>query len=254
MRLRRGGFGVTRTARFDHRVFARALLDPSLPPPCGLPQRRFDVYRNNVVVGLVDALAERFPAVLRLVGEEFFRTMAGVHVRLTPPSSPILAQYGAEFPTFIEGFAPARVLPYLGDVARLEYAIGLAYHAADATPLALDDIAASLRDEPDRRLVLNPSVRLLSSRHPIVAIWRSNRSGAPQKIDLRCAQDALVSRCGDEVEVVALPAGGFHFARALAERARLSEAAAEGEASAPSFDLVACLGTLFLARAVVAIA
>jgi Putative DNA-binding domain len=241
-------------ARFDHGAFARALLDPALPPPCALPERRFAVHRNNVVAALVDALAERFPVTLRLVGEEFFRAMAGAHVRRTPPSSPILAQYGAEFPIFIEGFAPARELPFLADVARLEYAVGLAYHAADATPLPLEDIAEALKCEPDRRLVLHPSVQFVSSRHPIVSIWRVNMSDAPRGIDLRNAQDALLSRCDGEVEVSALPAGGFRFTRALAQGARLSEAAAEGEASAESFDLASCLGALFLARAIVAIA
>ncbi|HYA81246.1 MAG TPA: DNA-binding domain-containing protein, partial [Methylocystis sp.] len=172
---------MTATARFDHGAFAQALLDPTLPPPCGLPERRFAVYRNNVVVGLVDALAERFPVVLRLVNEEFFRAMAGAHVRRTPPSSPILAQYGAEFPAFIEGFASARELPFLADVARLEYAVGLAYHAADATPLPLEDIAEALKSQPDRRLVLHPSVQLASSRHPIVDIWRSQLSAAPAR-------------------------------------------------------------------------
>ncbi|HYA79818.1 MAG TPA: DUF2063 domain-containing protein, partial [Methylocystis sp.] len=91
--------------------------------------------------------------------------------------------------------------------------------------------------------------------HPIVDIWRSHLSAAPaRQVDLRRAQDALVSRCDTDAEVSALPAGGFRFTRALAQGARLSEAAAEGERSARSFELASCLGALFLARAVIAIA
>jgi hypothetical protein len=85
--------------------FARSLLKADLPPPSVIrssdgadPERRFAVYRNNVVVGLVRALEARFPVVLRLVGEEFFRAMAQVYVTHDPPRSPILFRYGSTFP------------------------------------------------------------------------------------------------------------------------------------------------------------
>lgn len=82
-------------------ALAAALLDPDAPCPVGLtawngsdPARRFAVYRNNVVVSLIDALAATFPVTLELVGEEFFRAMAGVFVRAVPPTSALLAEYG----------------------------------------------------------------------------------------------------------------------------------------------------------------
>ena len=85
--------------------FAAALLDPACPCPSGLktwtggdPARRFQVYRNNVVASLIDALADTFPVTLELVGDTFFRAMAGVFVRGCPPRSPILAFYGDDFP------------------------------------------------------------------------------------------------------------------------------------------------------------
>jgi hypothetical protein len=240
---------------FSREDFARALLDPAAPPPCGLPERRFAVHRNNIVVSLVDALAERFPVVLRLVGEAFFRAMAGVHVRAAPPRSPILAEYGATFPSFIEGFEPARDLPYLADVARLDYAFGMAYHAADATPLTLGEIASFPAESvAEARIELHPSLQLVASRHPIVAIWRMNALGAPLRDeDLGRAQDALVARNGRDVGVWELPAGGRSFTCALAQGATVSEAAIKAAADTDAFDLIASLAMLFSAGAIVAI-
>lgn len=160
-------------------AFAPALLDPDAPIPPGLVApsghpagRRFDVYRNNVVVSLTDALATGFPVIEKLVGRDFFRAMAGVFVRAHPPASPLIALYGSDFPAFLERFDPVAHLPYLADVARLEYALREAYHAADATPIAPDALQHPRLMEA--RLQLAPATRLIASAYPIHAIWRAN--------------------------------------------------------------------------------
>jgi hypothetical protein len=94
--------------------------------------RRFAVYRNNVVTGLIRTMKTRFPATERAVGDEFFAAMAHAFVTAHPPRSPILMTYGDDFPAFIAGFPPAADVPYLADVARIEAARTRAYHAADA--------------------------------------------------------------------------------------------------------------------------
>ena len=148
--------------------FAEALLAPALPCPPGLqawngsdPARRLAVYRNNVMVSLIDALATSFPVAQELVGEDFFRAMAAEFVRRQPPRSRVLARYGDRLPDFIADFEPARSVPYLADLARLEFARIQAYHAADAEALSPAAAAAALRDGADvGRLVLicHPSV------------------------------------------------------------------------------------------------
>lgn len=119
-------------------AFAAALQNRDLPPPDGLSRpggkpatRRFAVYRNNVAVSLVDALAAIYPTLQNLVGEEFFRAMAHAYVLHNLPTSPLLFTYGANFPAFIETFAPASALPFLPDVARVERAWLDAFHAED---------------------------------------------------------------------------------------------------------------------------
>src|SRR5215216_4302562 len=118
-------------------AFAEALLDHSAPVPLPIrgatrrkAERRFVVYRNNVLAGLTSALAARFPVLQRLMGDEFFREMARVYVTVEPPRSPLMMHYGGTFAAFIDGFEPAAPIAYLGDIARLEMARGRAYHAA----------------------------------------------------------------------------------------------------------------------------
>jgi hypothetical protein len=159
--------------------FAPALLDPAAAIPAGLTDaagrpagRRFDVYRNNVAVGLTEALAAGFPVIGKLVGEAFFQAMAGVFLRAHPPRSPVLARWGDAFPGFLKRFEPVAHLPYLADTARLEYALREAYHAADASPVPPE--ALSRPDLVSARLRLAPATRIVASRYPIHAIWRAN--------------------------------------------------------------------------------
>jgi hypothetical protein len=226
--------------------FADALLNADQPIPGGItahnaavPTRRFAVYRNNVVMGLGKALKSRFPVVEKIVGEEFFAAMARVFVLKQPPCSPLLATYGDEFAAFIAAFEPARELPYLADVARLEAARTRAYHAADATPVGTDNFAALDTDVIGGiRIHMHPSVGIVRSTYPIVAIWAMN-SGEQELETIQSwrGEDALVARPYLEVEVRALPPGGAAFLLALAGGRILSDAAEAALADDPNFDL-----------------
>ena len=233
--------------------FADALLDADQPIPCGItahnaavPARRFAVYRNNVVVGLTKALKHRFPAVEKIVGEEFFAAMARVFVIERPPRSPRLATYGDEFAAFIRAFEPARELPYLADVARLEAARTFSYHAADAVPTDASRLAAlDPCDAAGIRIKPHPSIGIIRSPYPIVTIWAMNsgeRELAP--IENWRGEDALVARPYLEVEVRALPPGGAAFLLALAGDRPLGEAAEAALADDPDFDLAGNLAGL----------
>src|SRR6516164_7692242 len=143
-------------------AFARALLDPDLATPTAVagPKskaavKRYNVYRNNVTVSLINALAAAFPATLRITGVDFFRAMARFYVRATPPTSPLLFDYGWDFPDFIERYEYAQSVPWLADVARIERAWLDAYHAADVQPL-MPRALASIAPEQVADTVLKP--------------------------------------------------------------------------------------------------
>jgi Putative DNA-binding domain len=228
--------------------FARALLDAEQPIPNGItadnganPARRFAVHRNNMVAGLVKVLKSHFPAVEKIVGEEFFVAMARTLIVAAPPRTPMLATYGDEFPTFIATFPPARELVYLADVARIEAARTRAYHAADATPVEAFEFAALDANTVHAIGVeLHPSMAIVRSPHPIVTIWAMNtgrRDVAPIEDGDWCGEDALVVRPYLDVEVRLLPPGGAAFVLALAAARPLGEAAAAAMADHPDFDL-----------------
>jgi hypothetical protein len=239
--------------------FATALLAPGRPAPASVmssnsaPARRFAVYRNNVVVGLTMALQQRFPAVQRVVGTDFFAGMARAFVRRHPPCSPILMTYGDAFPPFIAKFAPAAELPYLADLARLEAARTRAYHAADAVPIDTCSFQG-LHGETLAavRIALHPSAEIVRSPHPIVTIWAMNageREPAPIA-DWR-GEDALVARPALDVEVRMLPPGGAAFLLALAAGRALADSAEAAIAEIGDFDLATNLAGLIGSRLVV---
>ncbi|MDX8517452.1 HvfC/BufC N-terminal domain-containing protein [Mesorhizobium dulcispinae] len=234
--------------------FAKALLDaaratpPGLVGPDGLPSpRRFAVYRNNVVTGLIETLKENYPAVHRIVGDEFFRAMAGQFAITHPPRSPIMLDYGAGFPEFIDGFEPAATVPYLADVARIERAWIEAYHAADAEPLSAADLLAIDQDRLAQvRLALHPSLRVMQSRFPALTIWRMNIAGGePAYVDLDAGgEDALIIRPGAEVRVHQIPMGAAALVRSLGAGGPVVAAAIAALEVTIHFDLSATLAGL----------
>lgn len=238
-------------ARSTQHAFARALLDPALPAPAGLvawngsdPAVRFAVYRNNVVVSLVAALADTFAVVRQLVGADFFTAMARLYVAEQPPSSPVLAHYGDGFADWVAQFEPAAAVPYLADVARLERARVRAYHAADAPVLDAQAIAAHLADParlPEAQLQLHPSVTVLASPWAVVSLWAAHQGqGRLEDMDPGRPENALVLRFEDDAAVLAIPPGTAEFVGRLQRGLPLGEAAATSE----PFDLGAALATL----------
>src|SRR5262249_30349874 len=105
------------------------------------PEDRLAIYRNTFVSNSVSALRLSYPAVYRLVGGEFFEGAAHIFVHERPPVGAYLDEYGAAFPEFLARFPPAASLVYLPDVARLEWAVNRALHAADVEPLEMADLA-----------------------------------------------------------------------------------------------------------------
>lgn len=220
-----------------HAEFAAALLDPDRRLPAGLVAwngsdvtRRFAVYRNNVTVSLVDALGETFPVVRQLVGEDFFRAMARTYVRTHPPASPVLALYGEGFGTWLAGFEPVQALPYLPDMARLEYARVAAYHAADAAPLSAEALATRWADAaalPASRLVLHPSCQLLGSVFAVRELWAAHQiEGDWPAIEIHHPNATLVLRdSADDVLVIGLDGSAARFIGALLEGASFGVAA-----------------------------
>lgn len=234
-------------------TFARALLDGRRPIPAGLraytgqtPELRFGVYRNNVIVSLVNALRTQFPAVEKITGEEFFAGCARAYIAQHPPRSKVLVKYGEGLGDFLAGFAPAAELPYLADVARIEAARTRAYHAADADPLETQTLT---QIEPDRLsgtvFSLHPSLEIVHSNWPAVTIWAMN-SGELElgPVDMDMAEDAMILRPCDIVNVHRLPPGGTELLIALRQGLCLGEAVNAALTACPAFNADANLSIM----------
>ncbi len=226
--------------------FATALRTPGSSlrglraPGSSDPQRRLDVHRNNAMVSLIDALAATFPVTQALVGEDFFRDMARQRVLADPPRSPVVFRHGEGFAEFVDRYAPAAVVPYLGDMARLEYLRVQCHHAEDAQAVAVADFHALLAVPerlPDLRMTLHPASTWLRSDHAVHALWRSHQglddlaAADLAGIDPHTAEAVLITRPQWDVQVHPIDRRMTHALAALREGAPLGVALAEVPAS-----------------------
>lgn len=217
-----------------------ALLDHIVGGPLS-PARRLEVYANTVSINRRNVTRAIYPVVERLVGEEFFAYAADSFARSFPSRSGNLDDYGAEFPDFLAGFAPAASLPYLPDVARLELAIDRLTVAADPSPLARTVDAIGVDD----RFVLSPACRLLASDFPVLRIWQVNQPDRDGNdiVDLEQGPAHLLAyRNGFTVEIVEIGPAEFILLSHLEAGASVGEAIAGALAQAPDFAPTASLG------------
>jgi hypothetical protein len=161
--------------------------------------------------------------------------------------------YGGALAEFLDASREVADLPFLGDVARLEYAVRQAYHAADASPI---DPQALLALPPERlvrtRIGLAPAVRVLRSAHPVHTIWAESGSGRARVGGESGAQCVTVSRPGFDPVADPVGPGAADFVDACLAGAALGDAAEAGAAD-PAFDLTAIIGLLLQREAITAL-
>ncbi len=216
------------------------ILDEQLPAA-----RRFNVYRNNFRISLADGLAATYPVVERLVGREFFGFMADRYIRSHPSRSGNLHNHGLALADFLGRFQAASKLPYLPDVARLEWAYHEVFHAETPKsfePKALEKVAAE--SYPKLRFDLGPACRLVRSVYPIFRIWQVNQEGyvGDKNIDLDVGPESvLVVRPQLEVELWRVDPAETALLNALESGNNLGEAVEASLKFSPDFDLQSAL-------------
>jgi hypothetical protein len=237
--------------------FVPGLLDPDKLTPVHVAAhsgkaatRRYNVYRNNVTVSLVNSVGQIYPLTRKALGEDRFRGAALTYVRRHPPVSRLLFEYGNEFAAYIEEPGMAEDEAWIADLARLERAWLDAYHAADADPLA----AAALAALPPERLAdavfkPHPAARLVQTNRPVFERWSALKAEGtpPAPPELGEAEALLVTRPALTVSVRALPPTTALFFAALFAGRTLGEAANDAmmmAQAAGDFDISAALTAL----------
>lgn len=220
---------------------------PDFVEPPAVAQRRLAAYRRSIFGNLVSALLATYPVVAKIVGLPFFREMARRYVNAHPSASGDLNEYGERFAEFIAGYEPAAELPYLPDVARLEWLVQSVLYAADAPAPDLSVLA----DVPqsrwgELRFTLNPATARIDSRWPLDAIWRVNQDGydGDMTVDFSQSSRLLVLRREGRVFVESLADGEAAFWNALAAGTHLAGASDAAAAVDAAFDLTATLSRL----------
>lgn len=208
-------------AQFAAAVFARA------GPP------GFAVYRGNVFGNWAQALAGAYPIVRKIVGEEFFRGLAHEYARKHPSVSGNLNDYGAQLAEFVALFPHTQDLPYLPDVARMEWLAHRAYYAQDAQPFGLE-----VPDESSR-LALTPPCALLASDWPLARIWTVHQDDYEGEIDVDLGagpERILVHRPKWRAQVRSLAPGDYRFLDSARQGRTLGEALEAAVAEDRDFD------------------
>ena len=237
-----------RSLRELQAAFADALLagDASAPAFATAPAERaierLAVYRRSVFANYRNALGATYPVVARLVGAPFFGAAVDAFVRAHPSTSGDLNIYGGAFAHFLERYAPAAPLPYLPDVARLEWAQDKANRAAEteATPDEVLAALAALAPEslPAARLALAPACRLIASPYPVLRLWQSNQDGY-------AGNDRIALDEGGDALLVRREAAGVTIERLAAAEYAWLEALAQGVPLGAAIDAAAGTGTAF---------
>ena len=209
---------------------------------------RLDIYRNNIASALVRSLEGLYPALVRLMGRDFFARVARNYARAHPPAHGRLLEYGFHLPEFVAGYEAAARYPWFADVGRLELAWHRAYISGEAKALRAQDLQGLPPARmADLRLVPHPSSQLVASRYPVSAIWRIalEDETAEEAVEVEGgAEWLLVVRPGAEVEVRTLEESGYTFLGALAAGRSLGAAYESACAVDPEFDLEAHLAGL----------
>ena len=190
---------------------------------------RLSIYRNTFYGTLTNALRLSFPAVHRLVGADFFEALAQQYIEAEPPRGAYLDEYGAGVGEFLTRFPAAASVPYLPDVAQLEWAVSRALHALDATPLDAVALRAVGEGDHDRvRFVPHPSLGLVRASCPADTIWRAVLEQDDATLGALVLSDApvwlLIQRLSTGVDVKRVSEPEWRFASALCTGQPLHEA------------------------------
>lgn len=190
---------------------------------------RLDIYRNTFLFGLTKALQLGFPVVRKLVGNDFFEGAAQIFIADHLPRAAWLDQYGGEFPEFLQSFSPAASIPYLSEVAELEWAVTCALHAPDTVPLDVAELSAiEAEEQASICFTANPSIRLLRLNYPVDVIWRAILAAddaALAQVDIGTGPvDLLIERNSNGVEVDRLSVEAWRFLSDLCSERSIEEA------------------------------
>jgi hypothetical protein len=202
--------------RESQEQFYRAIFDKN-QKVTGIDNSRLNIYRQTIFHSLQNALSTSYPVIGRLVGTEFFRFLAQQYIQQYPSVSGDLNRYGDAFFQLLQALPEVAELPYLADIAQLEWLVQLAENARDSSAFPIEKLMAVAPEHyPCLQFFLNPSVFLLSSQYPIADIWLANQADNDGSVELQTGKFyTLIQRHDYQVTVTTLTAEQWAFLTAI---------------------------------------
>ncbi len=213
----------------------------------------FNIYRNGYYRSTIDTLLSNYPAVLALVGDDYFRSLAKQYVSEFPPCVGSLVGYGHEFASFVAEHDVSRQLPYLSDIARLDRAWLNVYFAAENAPITTDEISTLMGRVGDiamQQLVLCAATDIVSLDYAVTPVWQKLKEAGRLKIAIEVLKNpeyVLVWRQHSEVLIRSLPSVEYEFLSGLNAGLNLGEAAEFAVQHDTEFDLTEFFSNLITA-------
>ncbi len=204
---------------------ARCELDQWLAVPTrSVLAERLSVYRDGYPARIAEALDEAYPAVAAVLGEQVFAAVVGRYVETVALTAYNLNDAGAGLAAFLRTEVLSETLPFLADLAVLEWHVTRAFHAHDTPPLEPRTLPWTAEDWAGATLGFQPSVAVVWSRWPLFALW----SAPTRARELLCDQPdhVLVCRRGTTVRCESVCADEARTLRLLLEGRTLAEAIA----------------------------
>lgn len=175
---------------------------------------RLQIHRNNYRLTLSDALIGVYPIVMSFVGRDWLEASLKKFVTEHPPQMACLADYGGDFADFLGGFEPASSMPYLSDIARLEWAVHQCQNARDEKFMSAADwrnVAGPAAQSRTFKLVSAHS--FIVSPYPLLDLWSvGSGEDSDREIDLESGgMILLVIRPATEVLIYPLEIKEYTF-------------------------------------------
>lgn len=246
--------------QLSHDAFSRALWQvqsnihypASISAPNDAVESRFTIYRNNVWSSLINSLSDSYEVVLKLVGAPFFNALAQRYIIQHPPTSAIMSQWGGEFAAFIKQDIYCESLPYLADLAQLEWLRIQTYHALDEKPLSTEKVQAFLVQHIDElmdcKIELLAACKILNSNYCCISIWNLHQQyyqvsqfASLEKellaLDFSQAESALIWRNQLVVEVIPIERPFGYLLTLLKQGQTIGQAVSECLADFPDLEI-----------------
>lgn len=137
-------------------------------------EERLDIYAEAYFERLVEVLEDDYAALKRVLGTDLFRALIVDYLEAHPSRDYSAAALGVKMPEFLQTHELSETLPYLPDLARLEWNVVHAFFAQDSEALSLEGLGSITEEQwLSAAFRLDRSVRLLQSRWNIDAVWKS---------------------------------------------------------------------------------